>query len=62
MGQISIAKKMILELKKAGIQYVKFQKRNNKVLLTKKNTTNPILSQKILMVLLMENIEIILRI
>ena len=41
MGQISIAKKMILELKKAGIQYVKFQKRNNKVLLTKKEYNKP---------------------
>ena len=31
MGDMSIAKKMILELKKSGIKYVKFQKRNNKI-------------------------------
>lgn len=41
MGDMSIAKKMILELKKAGIKYVKFQKRNNKILLSKKDYNKP---------------------
>ncbi len=41
MGDMSIAKKMILELKKSGIKYVKFQKRNNKILLSKKEYNKP---------------------
>jgi len=44
MGDINIAKKMILALKKSGVKYVKFQKRNNKTLLSKKeyNSRHPV--------------------
>ena len=36
MGQINLAKKMIDQAKFAGADYVKFQKRDNKILLSKK--------------------------
>jgi sialic acid synthase len=42
-GSFEIAKKMILEAKKAGAEYVKFQKRNNKFLLGDKyNLPHPV--------------------
>ena len=44
MGQMSIAKELIDLAKEAGAGYVKFQKRNNKELLTKEqyNTPHPV--------------------
>ena len=36
MGQINLAKLMIDHAKQAGADYVKFQKRDNKILLSKK--------------------------
>ncbi len=41
LGEITIAKKMILALAKEGIKYVKFQKRDNKSLLSKKEYNSP---------------------
>tara|TARA_A100001015_G_C14925474_1_gene686135 strand:+ start:447 stop:1328 length:882 start_codon:yes stop_codon:yes gene_type:complete len=41
MGQIDIAKELILLAKQAGVGYVKFQKRNNKELLTKEQYESP---------------------
>jgi len=41
LGNILVAKKMISELKKNGINYVKFQKRNNRILLSKKEYNKP---------------------
>ena len=44
MGKMQLAKKMIILAKKAGADYVKFQKRDNKVLLSKKqfNEKHPV--------------------
>ncbi|NBL01077.1 MAG: N-acetylneuraminate synthase, partial [Erysipelotrichia bacterium] len=44
MGQIEIAKELIDLAKEAGAGYVKFQKRNNKELLTEEqyNTPHPV--------------------
>jgi N-acetylneuraminate synthase len=41
MGDIRIAKELILLAKKAGAGYVKFQKRNNRELLTKDQYSAP---------------------
>tara|TARA_B110000008_G_C16900156_1_gene536420 strand:- start:263 stop:1144 length:882 start_codon:yes stop_codon:yes gene_type:complete len=41
MGSVDTAKKLILSAKKAGAGYVKFQKRNNKELLTKEQYEAP---------------------
>lgn len=41
MGQMDIAKELILLAKQAGVGYVKFQKRNNKELLTKEQYEAP---------------------
>ena len=44
MGQLSLAKLMIDQAKRAGADYVKFQKRDNKTLLSKKqyNEKHPV--------------------
>jgi len=44
MGKISLAKVMIDQAKKAGADYVKFQKRNNKILLSEEqyNSKHPV--------------------
>ena len=41
MGQIDIAKELIDMAKQAGVKYVKFQKRNNKELLTEEQYNYP---------------------
>ena len=41
MGDLDIAKELILLAKQAGVSYVKFQKRNNKELLTEKQYNAP---------------------
>lgn len=41
MGDIEIAKELIYSAKESGSNYVKFQKRNNKELLTKKQYNSP---------------------
>ena len=44
MGDMDIAKELINLAKEAGVKYVKFQKRNNKELLTEEqhNTPHPV--------------------
>ena len=41
MGKISLAKKMIISAKQTGADFVKFQKRDNRILLTPKQFSSP---------------------
>ena len=57
MGDLKIAKMLIDQAKQCGADYVKFQKRDNKILFSKKNIIPNIQFHKIHSEKLMENIE-----